>query len=299
MYKLKNSKAKALLVLGISSVIGYTAAMGSSPHEALEKAPPTNSLMRLSTQIEAKDLRPFIRANPTYATANYICFSFQHAPGTEIGRISINSLVKKNRLEINDTLPLPTIDNFIITYNFRNTHDQSLGGSWVCSSITNPTGSLSRLNGSDVLTAIRLEAIAGSEESHGPIRFLLVGYPKYGDSTPSALATSTFGNLAPEGTLLNDAILMKQALSKYPKPISLSVAASAADEPHNPYASINPSEFKDSSLLIAGEYVKLAYTKYGKYPSPADADALLALMRAYGVVSTRTAGELAEQLGLK
>ncbi len=169
------------------------------------------SSMRLSAQVEVDDLKPFVQ-DSTYSSANYVRFFFKHKPGTEIGRMDINNLVRCERIVIKDTIQVPPTTELVIAYDFRDVANHQVGKfNWVCATADFPKGSVARAEENAIITAVRLKVVVGGDDQDAsPVRFGIIGV-KYGFSLPFYEFVDP--SLAKPGTYLNDSELMRKAFA--------------------------------------------------------------------------------------
>ncbi len=295
-------------------------------------ASPVAITMRLSAQVEVDDLKPFVQ-DGTYSSASYVRFFFKHNPGSEIGRIDINNLVRCERIAIKDKIPVPYDAALVIAYDFRDAANQQVGKfNWVCSTAEYPKGSVARAERNNrnktvsIITAVRIKAVVGADgPDASPIRFGIIG-TKYGVSKPYYAFVEP--SLAQYGTLLNDPELMRKAISdgwivvdgeKGASPDcdewelvddEAAYGTAAGKNGHelsamdinsipagsNVYASIGEVALPSNAVLIAAKYIELASKRYGRIPTGAETRQLIALMRHYGLATSLTADRLVEDL---
>lgn len=295
-------------------------------------SPAAIKTMRLSAQVEIDDLKPFVQ-DSEYSSASHVRFFFKHNPGSAIGRIDINNLVRCERIFINDTIPLPDVAELVIAYDFRDAANQQVGKfNWVCATAEYPKGSvfLTKTDENNVvslITAVRIKAVVGtSDPDTSPVRFGIIG-AKHWVSEPYYEFVEP--SLAAPGTLLNDPELMRKALAgewviveetirsdwefvdDEAEPSTAAVknksGKSAMDINYsqagiNLYATIGKVDlpvnvdFTVNAVLIAEKYIELASTKYKRVPTIAETKQLIALMRHYGLATSLTAHKLSGHL---
>ena len=222
-------------------------APSSSPTSEVEKTrtiTPSISIstMRMTAQVEADDLKPFVQ-NSSYSKASYVRFFFKHAPDITIGKIEIDKLVRNERIPIYEKIQVPSRLELVIAYDFRDAKDQQVvKWYWVCATAEFPKGSVAKQqkdNRSNVsiISAIRLKAIVGIDEPDAPpVRFGIIG-TKYGPSLP--LYEFVNPSLARPKTLLNDSELMRQAkIQRLSEVIN--------DDNHEDWIRLEHKEFTDS-----------------------------------------------------